>query len=171
MSELAYLGIAEAAELLRAGKLSPVTYTEALIDRIARLDGRFHAFIRPTPDLAVAAAKDAEREIAAGRWRGPLHGIPFALKDIIDWAGLPTTAHSKLLIDNIASRDAFVSQRLRAAGGIMLGKLATHEFAIGRAAFRLPPPPAGQSLGRLPLPGGSSSRARPAPARGTGPAA
>src|SRR5258705_3279152 len=171
MSELAYLGIAEAAELLRAGKLSPVTYTEALIDRIARLDGRFHAFIRPTPDLAVAAAKDAEREIAAGRWRGPLHGIPFALKDIIDWAGLPTTAHSKLLIDNIASRDAFVSQRLRAAGGIMLGKLATHEFAIGGPSFDLPWPPAVNPWGGMHFPGGSSSGSGVALACGMVPAA
>ena len=103
MTDVAFVGIAEAAALLRRGKLSPVGYTEALLDRIGRLDPRFHAFIRLTPDLALAAARRAERELASGNWRGPLHGIPFALKDIIDWAGLPTTAHSKLLIDNIAT--------------------------------------------------------------------
>jgi aspartyl-tRNA(Asn)/glutamyl-tRNA(Gln) amidotransferase subunit A len=171
MSELAYLGIAEAAERLRAGKLSPVSYTEALLERIGQLNGRFHAFIRPTPEIAIAAAKDAEREIAAGRWRGPLHGIPFALKDIIDWAGLPTTAHSKLLLDNIAAQDAYVSQRLKAAGGIMLGKLATHEFAIGGPSFDLPWPPAVNPWGGMHFPGGSSSGSGVALACGMLPAA
>src|SRR5262249_15474951 len=126
MSDLAFLSIAAAAQRLRAGKLSPVAYTEALLDRIQRLDARFNAFIRTTPELALAAARQAERDIAAGNWRGPLHGIPFGLKDIIDWSGLPTTAHSKLLADNIARDDAVVSARLKAAGAIMMGKLATH---------------------------------------------
>ena len=103
MTDLAYLGLADAAEMIRARKLSPVEYTQALLDRTAKLDGRYHAYIRPTPDLALAAARRAESEIMAGHWKGPLHGIPFALKDIIDVAGLPTTAHSKVLIDNMAS--------------------------------------------------------------------
>src|SRR5262249_56128711 len=93
-------------------------------------------------ERARAAAREAERDFGAGKWRGPLHGIPFGLKDIIDGAGLPPTAHSKLLIDNIASSDAHVSARLKAAGGIMLGKLATHEFAISGPSFDLPSPPA-----------------------------
>ena len=171
MTDVAFLGIAEAAALLRRGKLSPVGYTEALLDRIGRLDPRFHAFIRLTPDLALAAARQAERELASGNWRGPLHGIPFALKDIIDWAGLPTTAHSKLLIDNIATSDAHVSQRLKSAGGIMLGKLATHEFAIGGPSFDLPWPPAVNPWGGKHFPGGSSSGSGVALACGMLPAA
>ena len=171
MTDVAFVGIAEAAALLRRGKLSPVGYTEALLDRIGRLDPRFHAFIRLTPDLALAAARQAERELASGNWRGPLHGIPFALKDIIDWAGLPTTAHSKLLIDNIATSDAHVSQRLKSAGGIMLGKLATHEFAIGGPSFDLPWPPAVNPWGGKHFPGGSSSGSGVALACGMLPAA
>ena len=171
MTELCFLGIAEAAELLRSRKLSPVTYTEALLDRIGALDRRFHAFIRVTPELAIAAARQAEREINDGHWRGPLHGVPFALKDIIDWAGLPTTAHSKLLIDNLAASDAFVSQRLKAAGGIMMGKLATHEFAIGGPSFDLPWPPAVNPWGGNHFPGGSSSGSGVALACGMLPAA
>src|SRR4029079_3977832 len=109
MTELAYLGLADAADMIRKRALSPVAYTQALLDRTARLDSRYHAFIRLTPDLAMAAARQAEREIAAGNRRGPLHGMPFALKDIIDVAGLPTTAHSKVLIDNVAAADAPVT--------------------------------------------------------------
>src|SRR5262245_54698650 len=171
MNDVSELGIAEAAELVRGGKLSPLTLTAALLERIDRLDKRFHAFIRVTPEPALAAAREAERDIGAGNWRGPLHGIPFALKDIIDWAGLPTTAHSKLLIDHIAASDAWVSQRLKAAGGVMLGKLATHEFAIGGPSFDLPWPPAVNPWGGNHFPGGSSSGSGVALACGMLPAA
>jgi aspartyl-tRNA(Asn)/glutamyl-tRNA(Gln) amidotransferase subunit A len=171
MTDLSLLGIAAAAECLRGGTLSPVAYTAALLERIDKLDGRFHAFIRVTPELALASARQAEREIRAGDWRGPLHGVPFALKDIIDWAGLPTTAHSKLLLDNIARSDAFVSQRLKSAGGIMMGKLATHEFAIGGPSFDLPWPPAVNPWGGNHFPGGSSSGSGVALACGMLPAA
>jgi len=171
MTDLAFLGIAEAAARLREGTLSPVSYTEALLERISSLNRRYHAFIRLTPELAIAAARQAEREIKEGEWRGPLHGVPFALKDIIDWAGLPTTAHSKLLIDHIAASDAWVSQRLKAAGGVMLGKLATHEFAIGGPSFDLPWPPAVNPWGGNHFPGGSSSGSGVALACGMLPAA
>ncbi len=171
MTDLAYLGLADAAEMIRARKLSPVEYTQALLDRTAKLDGRYHAYIRPTPDLALAAARRAESEIMAGHWKGPLHGIPFALKDIIDVAGLPTTAHSKVLIDNIASTDAPVTARLEAAGGVMMGKLATHEFAIGGPSFDLPWPPAVNPWGGKHFPGGSSSGSGVALAAGMVPAA
>jgi aspartyl-tRNA(Asn)/glutamyl-tRNA(Gln) amidotransferase subunit A len=171
MSDLAYLSITEASRRMRTGRLSPISYTEALLDRIQRLNERFHAFIRTTPDLAMAAARQAEREIAAGNWRGPLHGVPFALKDIIDWSGLPTTAHSKLLADNIAAGDAVVSGRLKAAGAIMMGKLATHEFAIGGPSFDLPWPPAVNPWGGKHFPGGSSSGSGVALAAGLIPAA
>jgi aspartyl-tRNA(Asn)/glutamyl-tRNA(Gln) amidotransferase subunit A len=142
MTDLAFLGLAEASDLIAARKLSPVEYTQALLDRAAKLDSRCHAFIRLTPDIAMHAARRAEREIATGHRRGPLHGMPFALKDIIDFAGLPTTAHSKVLVGNIAKAHAPVTERLEAAGGIMMGKLATHEFAIGGPSFDLPWPPA-----------------------------
>jgi aspartyl-tRNA(Asn)/glutamyl-tRNA(Gln) amidotransferase subunit A len=171
MTDLAFLGLADAAELIRARKLSPVEYTQALLDRTTRLDGRYHAYIRLTPDVALAAARQAESEITAGRWKGPLHGIPFALKDIIDVAGLPTTAHSKVLIDNVAAADAPVTARLKAAGGIMMGKLATHEFAIGGPSFDLPWPPAVNPWGGKHFPGGSSSGSGVALAAGLVPAA
>ena len=171
MTDLAFLGLADAAEMIRARKLSPVEYTQALLDRIGKLDGRYHAFIRLTPDLAIAAARQAESEIMAGRWKGPLHGIPFGLKDIIDYAGLPTTAHSKVLIDNVAAADAPVTARLKAAGGVMMGKLATHEFAIGGPSFDLPWPPAVNPWGGQHFPGGSSSGSGVALAAGMVPAA
>jgi aspartyl-tRNA(Asn)/glutamyl-tRNA(Gln) amidotransferase subunit A len=157
MSELAFLSLAEASRLLRARDLSPVEYVRHLLDRIDRLDGRLNAFIRVLPEAAIEAARLAEREIAAGNWRGPLHGIPYALKDIIDVAGLPTTAHSKILIDAVAQADAVVAARLKAAGGVLLGKLSTHEFAIGGPSFDLPWPPARNPWNREHFPGGSSS--------------
>jgi aspartyl-tRNA(Asn)/glutamyl-tRNA(Gln) amidotransferase subunit A len=133
--ELAYLGFAEAAELIRAKKLSPVEYATALLARIERHDGEYNAFIALTPERALKAARAAEAEITAGRWRGPFHGVPYALKDIIDVEGLATTAHSKILKGNIARRHAVVTERLEAAGGVLLGKLSTHEFAIGGPSF------------------------------------
>ena len=157
MSELAFLTLAEAAELIRAKKLSPVEYATALLARIERHDPSYNAFIKVTPDLALQEARAAETEITAGRWRGPLHGVPYALKDIVDVAGLPTTAHSKVLIDNVARADAVVTQKLRAAGGVLLGKLATHEFAVGGPSFDLPWPPARNPWNRDHFPGGSSS--------------
>jgi len=155
---------------IQARKLSPVEYTRALLERIERLDSRYHAFIRVTPELAIAAARRAEQEIAAGSLRGPLHGVPFGLKDIIDVAGQPTTGHSKVG-DNIATADAVVTARLKSAGGVLLGKLATHEFAIGGPSFDLPWPPAVNPWGGNHFPGGSSSGSGVALAAGMLPAA
>jgi aspartyl-tRNA(Asn)/glutamyl-tRNA(Gln) amidotransferase subunit A len=171
MSDLAYLGLAEAGALLRSRKLSPVELTQALLARIERLDGKLHAFILATPEAALAQARDAEVEIAAGRWRGPFHGIPYALKDIIDVEGVPTTAHSKLLAGTVASNDAPVAARLKAAGGVLLGKLATHEFAIGGPSFDLPWPPARNPWNLDHFPGGSSSGSGAGLAGGLFPAA
>ena len=171
MSELGFLGIAEAGEQIRARKLSPVELTKALLERIDRLDPKYHAFIKVTPDIALQAAKDAEAEIGRGNVRSPLHGVPYGLKDIIDSAGLPTTAHSKVLIDNVAKSDAVVAARLRAAGGVLMGKLATHEFAIGGPSFDLPWPPAVNPWGGKHFPGGSSSGSGVALASGMVPAA
>jgi aspartyl-tRNA(Asn)/glutamyl-tRNA(Gln) amidotransferase subunit A len=171
MSDLAWLTVAEAAERLRTRKLSPVEYTRALLDRVGRLDDKFNAFIRVTPEPALAEAKRAEAEIARGDWRGPFHGLPYALKDIVDYAGVATTAHSKILQDNIAKSDAVVAQKLRAAGGVCLGKLSTHEFAIGGPSFDLPWPPARNPWNRDHFTGGSSSGSGAALAAGFVPAA
>lgn len=166
MSDLAYLTIAEGSALIRDKKLSPVEWAQALIARIERHDGRFNAFLRFTPEIALSDARRAEAEISAGNWRGPLHGVPYGLKDIIDYAGLPTTAHSAILKDNIATADAFVTQRLRAAGAVFMGKLSTHEFAIGGPCFDLPWPPARNPWNRDYFCGGSSSGAGVATAAG-----
>jgi aspartyl-tRNA(Asn)/glutamyl-tRNA(Gln) amidotransferase subunit A len=173
MTDLAYIGIREASELIRARKLSPVELTKAALERIGRLDDRFHAFIRLTPDIALAGARAAEAQVMAGDWRGPLHGVPYALKDIIDYAGLPTTCHSKIMKDHVAAADAPVTQRLKAAGGVFLGKLSTHEFAIGGPSFDLPWPPAvnpWSGNGGPRFPGGSSSGSGVALAAGYVPA-
>src|SRR5690348_15967174 len=103
------------------------------------------------------AARAAEKELSAGRVRGPLHGIPVGIKDIIDVAGLPTTCHSKILVDNIAAADAVCVAKLRGAGAIVLGRLSTHEFAIGSPSFDLPWPPARNPWNPNHHPGGSSS--------------
>jgi aspartyl-tRNA(Asn)/glutamyl-tRNA(Gln) amidotransferase subunit A len=169
--DLAYLGLAEAAELIRTRKLSPVEYVTALLARIGRHDGNYSAFIALTPERALTAARAAEAEIAAGRWRGPFHGMPYALKDIIDVEGLPTTAHSKILTGNIARRHAVVTERLEAAGGVLLGKLSTHEFAIGGPSFDLPWPPARNPWSRDHFCGGSSSGSGAGLAAGFFPAA
>ncbi|HEX6442457.1 MAG TPA: amidase, partial [Stellaceae bacterium] len=157
MSDLHWLTATAAAGAIAARKLSPVELTSALLERIHRLDPKLHAFIRLDAKAAMRAARAAEAEIAAGRVRGPLHGVPVGIKDIIDVAGLPTTCHSKILIDNIAASDAVCVSKLRAAGAIVLGKLSTHEFAIGGPSFDLPWPPARNPWNLDHHPGGSSS--------------
>ena len=157
MTELQWLSVAEAARAIATRKLSPVELTTALLERIGRLDPKLNVFIRLDGDAAIAAAKADEAEIAAGRRRGPLQGVPVGIKDIIDVAGLPTTCHSRVLIDNIATADAVCVARLRGAGAIVLGKLSTHEFAIGGPSFDLPWPPARNPWNTDHHPGGSSS--------------
>lgn len=171
MNDAAYLTIGEASQLLRAKRLSPVEYAQALIARIEAHDHRLNAFLRFMPETALADARRAEAEIARGEWRGPFHGVPYGLKDIVDYAGVPTTAHSKILLDNVARADAAVTQRLRAAGGVFMGKLATHEFAIGGPSFDLPWPPARNPWNRDHFTGGSSSGSGAAVAAGFLPAA
>ena len=171
MTDLAWLTVAEAAELLRARKLSPVEYAKALIDRIEKHDRNLNTFLRFTPELALEDARRAEAEIQRGGWRGPFHGVPYGLKDIVDYAGLPTTAHSKILRDNLAAADAVVTQKLRAAGGVFMGKMSSHEFAIGGPSFDLPWPPARNPWNRDHFCGGSSSGSGAATAAGFLPAA
>ena len=171
MSELHWLTASEASRAFAARTLSPVELLSALLQRIDRLDPVLHAFIRLDADAAMDAACTAEKEIAAGRIRGPLHGIPIGVKDIIDVAGLPTTCHSKILLDNVAKQDATVIAKLRQAGAIIVGKLSTHEFAIGGPSFDLPFPPARNPWNPNHHPGGSSSGAGAGVCAGLFPAA
>jgi aspartyl-tRNA(Asn)/glutamyl-tRNA(Gln) amidotransferase subunit A len=171
MTDLAYLSVAEGAQLLRAKKLSPVEWTKALLDRIAAIDEHYNAFLVVTADKALAQAKAAEAEIAKGQWRGPMHGVPYAAKDIFDIAGMATTCHSKIRKDHRAASDAFVVKKLRDAGAVLLGKVALHEFATGGPAFDLPWPPARNPWNRDLHPGGSSSGSGAALAAGMAPAA
>jgi len=157
VSEPHWLTASEASRAFAARQLSPVELLTALLGRIDALDPKLHAFIHLDADAAMEAARTATKEIAAGRIRGPLHGVPVGVKDIIDVAGLPTTGHSKILVNNIAAADAVVIQKLRQAGAIILGKLATHEFAIGGPSFDLPFPPARNPWNPDHHPGGSSS--------------
>ena len=110
------LPIADLSRLIAARSLSPVELADALIRRVEQLDAQTSAFITPTFDLARRQARQAEAEIAAGRSRGPLHGIPFGLKDIYDTAGILTSAHSRIFIDRIPTEDATATGKLYEAG-------------------------------------------------------
>ena len=168
-SVLHWLTAAEIADAYAARKLSPVELTQALIARINAHDGRVAAFIKLDSEGALDAARQAEKDILAGRTRGPLHGVPVALKDIIDMVGLPTTGHSKILLGNIAHADAPVVGHLRAAGAILLGKLSLHEFAFGGPSLELPMPHARNPWNIDHQPGGSSSGSGAALAAGFAP--
>jgi len=152
-----FLTIAEAGALIARRELSPVELVQSRLRRIEQLDGKLNAFIRVLGVPALAAARSAEAEIMAGRLRGPLHGIPIGLKDIYETKGVPTTGHSKVMIDHMPLRDATSFRRLTEAGAIMVGKLATHEFAFGGPSFDLPWPPARNPWDTSRFTGGSSS--------------
>ena len=156
-TELHDLSIAELSSLIAARKLSSVELTDALIARIERFDAQTCAFITPTFELARRQARAAEAEIAGGRSRGALHGIPFALKDIYDTKGVLTSAHSRVFIDRIPAEDATTTSRLYDAGAVLLGKLATHEMAHAGPSFDLPWPPARNPWNLARFTGGSSS--------------
>ncbi len=156
----AFPPIAELARALRSGETTSTALTRECLNRIAAHDGRFHSFIEVYAAQALAAAAQGDQEIAAGRWRGPLHGIPVALKDLIDVQGRPTTAGSPLLQANVAGEDAEIVTRIRAAGGIVIGKTHMVQFALGawgtNAHMGTPRNPAGCADDTL-VPGGSSS--------------
>ena len=128
---LHHLTIHEASELIRSRQLSPVELTQAFLDRIEAIDDRLKSYITLLPEAAMEAARAAEGEISRGNYRGPLHGIPIALKDLYDTAGVPTMAQSKVLEHRVPDNDATVVTRLREAGTVLLGKLTMHEFALG----------------------------------------
>ena len=119
------------AEAIRARRLSPVSLAESCLARIELLEPRLNAFITVTADLAREQAREAEREIEAGRYRGPLHGIPVAVKDLFATKGIRTTAGSRILAEWVPDHDATVVRKLREAGAVLLGKLGLHEFAYG----------------------------------------
>src|SRR5215469_11359737 len=125
------LRLAEAASQIRERKLSSSELTRACLARIAKLNSQLNAFITVTEDLAFQQAGQADAEVASGHWRGPLHGIPIALKDLIDVAGIKTTAGSNQFRNRIATEDAAVVKRLKAAGAVIVGKNNLHEFAFG----------------------------------------
>jgi aspartyl-tRNA(Asn)/glutamyl-tRNA(Gln) amidotransferase subunit A len=129
--ELAFHEIAEIGPLLARGEVSPVELTRACLEQIERLDGQINAFITVLADAAQAEAAQAEAEIRAGNYRGPLHGIPFAHKDLYYTAGIRTTAGSKVLADFVPNENATAVARLNEAGVVLLGKLNMHEFAAG----------------------------------------
>ncbi len=169
-TELSHLTLAEAARSIGARKLSPVEYTKALIARTEALEPQLNAFITRTDDAALEAARTAEAEIARGHYRGPLHGVPFAVKDIYDTAGVLTSGHSRTCIDRVPTKDSTAVARLRSAGGVLTGKLATHEFAHGGPSFDLPWPPARNPWNTAHFSGGSSSGSGAALAAGLVPA-
>ena len=169
--ELHHLTIAEAAQLIRTRKLSSVEYTDALLKRVEVFDSQINAFITVTAGLARQQARQAEAEIMAGRYRGPLHGIPFALKDIYNTQGILTSGGSKVCSENIPTFDAATTRMLYDAGAVLLGKLQTHEFAHGGPSFDLPWPPSRNPWHLEHFTGGSSSGSGAALAAGLIPAA
>ncbi len=168
--EIHCLTITDAAALIGTRRLSPIEYVDALIARTERLDPLLNAYLACTHEEAREQARCAEHEIAAGGYRGPLHGIPYALKDVIAVAGHPTTGHSRLRARQVSTADAAVTRRLVSAGALMMGKLALYEFAHGGPSFDLPWPPARNPWDPGRVPGGSSSGCGSAVAAGLVPA-
>lgn len=151
--------------------LDPVALLEALLVRVADIDPALHSFVVVDVEGARRAARESSARWASGLSRGPLDGVPVGIKDVIDVAGLPTRCHSRTTSDAPAANDAAIVTRIRASGAVIVGKLATHEFAIGGPAFDLPFPPARNPWNRDHHPGGSSSGAGAAVAAGLVPLA
>jgi aspartyl-tRNA(Asn)/glutamyl-tRNA(Gln) amidotransferase subunit A len=147
-------------------EFSAVEATEAYLGRIAQHDPVLRSYITVTADLALAQANDADAEIARGRRRGPLHGVPIALKDLIAVAGVRMTSGSRVLADHVPTRDAFITRRLKEAGAVLLGKLAMHEFAFGRPVTTGPFPTGRNPWDVQRSPAGSSSGSAVAAAAG-----
>ena len=150
------LSIADAQRLVRSGALSPLELVEAYLERIDRFDARLNAFVTVTDERALARARALEAELARGRWRGPLHGIPIALKDNIDTAGVLTTAASAVFADRVPDEDAEVVTRLEQAGAVIVGKLNMHEFAYGATSAFAHTGPVRNPWDVDRIPGGSS---------------
>ncbi len=157
MTDLTTLTIAQASRQMARGELTSTALTEAFLKRISAVDHKIASFITVTADLARKAAKQADTEMSRGFSRGPMHGIPIGLKDIYETAGVKTTGHSHLRADYVPSTDAETVARLKSAGAVILGKLATHEFANGAMTPDQPFPAARNPWNTAYQPGGSSS--------------
>jgi aspartyl-tRNA(Asn)/glutamyl-tRNA(Gln) amidotransferase subunit A len=160
------LTIAQASELLRQKEISPVDLTNACLARIEQLNPTINAFITVTRDSALAQARAAENEIRAGNWRGPLHGIPIGLKDLIDTAGVKTTCGSALFAERVPTEDAAVVRRLKDAGAVLLGKHNMQEFAWGGTSTSSHYGPVRNPWDRERIAGGSSGGSAAAVASG-----
>lgn len=160
------LSIAEAGRALRSGAVTSFALTEAALARIDALDATYKAFVLLTRERALADAARADAQFAQGVDLGPLHGVPYALKDIYATAGIRTTCHSHLLHDNVPTADCAVQEKLAAGGAVLLGKVGTFEFAIGGPSFDLPFPPARNPWNPDHFTGGSSSGSAAAVASG-----
>jgi aspartyl-tRNA(Asn)/glutamyl-tRNA(Gln) amidotransferase subunit A len=156
-SELPLLDLTAASRAVQKKEVSPVELTNACLERIERLNPKLNAFITVTNTSALEEARRAEAEIARGEWKGPLHGIPLAVKDLIETAGVKTTAASAVLKDNVPAADAEVIRRLKSAGATLLGKLNLHEFAYGGSGIIGHFGPARNPWNTAHITGGSSS--------------
>jgi aspartyl-tRNA(Asn)/glutamyl-tRNA(Gln) amidotransferase subunit A len=161
-----FLTIAEASRLIETRALSPVDLIQSCLNRIGAVDDRVHAFITVVAERALIEARAAEVAMMRGDWRGPLHGIPYSVKDIIDTAGIRTTGHSRLFADRMPAQDATVVRKMAEAGAVLLGKNATHEFANGHPDASDLFPAARNPWDLARSPGGSSSGSAAAVASG-----
>jgi aspartyl-tRNA(Asn)/glutamyl-tRNA(Gln) amidotransferase subunit A len=160
------LTLAEAAEQIRTRQLSPVELTRECLARTKRLNPALNAFITVTAELALEQARQPETEVMAGHWRGPLHGIPIGLKDLLDTAGVRTTAASNQFRDRVPTQDAVFVRQLKQAGAVLVGKLNLHEFAFGGSGIVSAFGPAKNPWDRQRITGGSSSGSAAAVAAG-----
>ena len=157
MTDLTTLSIADAGRLMARGEITSSALTDAFLKRIDSVDHKIASFITVTADVARSAARQADTEMKGGVRRGPMHGIPFALKDIYETAGIKTTGHSHLKSDYVPAIDAETVRRLKDAGGVLLGKVGTHEFANGAMTPDQPFPAVLNPWNTKHQPGGSSS--------------
>jgi aspartyl-tRNA(Asn)/glutamyl-tRNA(Gln) amidotransferase subunit A len=164
--DLAFLTISQLSELIRTKKTSPVEVTRVMLQHIEKLNPILNAYITVTSDEAMKSAQNAEKEIQQGKWRGSLHGVPLALKDLFDTAGVRTTAASAVFKNRVPQQDAEVVRRLKAAGAVLLGKLNMHEFAYGGTSIISYFGPVHNPWGPTYSPGGSSGGSAAAVAAG-----
>src|SRR3989449_3541941 len=167
-NELCWLSMADLGRMIATKEVSPVEVVRAHLERIATLDARLRAFITVCADAALQAARAAEADLMAGKVAGPLHGVPWAPKDLYSTKGVRTTGGSKILADSVPARDATVVARLAGAGAILLGKLNMHEFAFGPEGLNAHYGDARNpwDTGTHRITGGSSSGSGPAGAAG-----
>jgi aspartyl-tRNA(Asn)/glutamyl-tRNA(Gln) amidotransferase subunit A len=133
MTNYSYASISEVSELIRQKQISPLELTKGCLERIEKLQPQLNAFITVTAEQALQDAANAEQEIQAGKWKGPLHGIPVAVKDFFDTAAIRTTAGFAPFENRVPTKDAELVTRLKEAGAIMVGKLNMHELGMGGA--------------------------------------